>query len=76
MQVAMRPDDLVQKCREAMDGGVDFPTLWHTIIKPHPAVAGVPVQQLDDAQRPYIEIPLIRGDRLVINFDAKIVHLR
>ena len=59
-----------------MDGGVDFPTLWHSIIKPDPVVAGVPVQRLDDAHRPYVEIPLVRGDWLVINFDAKIVHLR
>ncbi len=71
----MTPTDLVRECREAMRRGADFPTLWHSIIKRHPAVKGVPVQRLD-GDRPYVEVPLIRGDWLVIDNDARTVRLR
>lgn len=72
----MPPRDLLQECTEAMRSGVDFPTLWNTIIKPHPAVSGMPVQRTDSDGRPYLEIPLLRGDWLVIDFDAKVGRLR
>jgi len=36
----MSPDDLVQKCNEAMRLRVGFPTLWRTIIKPDPSIGG------------------------------------
>jgi hypothetical protein len=68
-------DDLIQRCNEAMCNGVDFPTLWHTVIKPHPSVVGVPVQRLD-GNRTYLEIPLLRGDWLVVDTDRRIVSLR
>jgi hypothetical protein len=68
-------DDLVHNCNEAMRGGVDFPTLWHTIIKPHPAVVGVPVQRVD-GNRSYLEIPLLRGDWLVVDTERRTVTIR
>jgi hypothetical protein len=68
-------NDLVENCNEAMRGGIDFPTLWHTVIKPHPSVIGVPVQRLDGA-RTYLEIPLLRGDWLVVDTDGRTVSLR
>jgi hypothetical protein len=68
-------DDLVQRCNEALRNGVDFPTLWHTVIKPHPSVVGVPVQRLD-GNRTYLEIPLLRGDWLVVDSDLRMVSLR
>lgn len=71
----MNPNHLVQKCNEAMRLGVDFPTLWHTIIKPHPSVIGPPVQRLD-GNRTYLEIALLRGDRLVIDSEARTVSIR
>lgn len=43
--------DLIRKCNEAMAVGVDFPTLWQTIIKPHPMVAGIPVQRITQPAR-------------------------
>jgi hypothetical protein len=58
-----------------MRSGIDFPTLWHTIIKPHPAVAGVPVQRWEDS-RTFLEIPLLRGDYLVVDVDSREVSLR
>ncbi len=58
-----------------MQGGADFPTLWHTVIKAHPAVSGVPVQRCEGS-RAYLEIPLLRGDWLVVDCDARMVALR
>jgi hypothetical protein len=71
----MTAHDLVTKCNEAMRSGIDFPTLWHTVIKPHPTVSGVPVQRWDGV-RTYLEIPLLRGDSLVVDTDGRIVSLR
>jgi hypothetical protein len=67
--------DLLRKCNEAMRSGVDFPTLWHTVIKPHPTVAGVPIQR-SDGNRTYLEIPLLRGDCLVVDTERRTVSLR
>jgi hypothetical protein len=71
----MSPDDLVEKCNAAMRLGVDFPTLWHTIIKLDPNVMGPPVQRFD-GNRTYLEIALLRGDRLVIDNEARTVRIR
>jgi hypothetical protein len=74
-QLTMSVNDLVQKCNEAMRLGVDFPTLWNAIIKFHPAVMGPPVQRLD-GNRTYLEVPLLRGDWLVIDNEARTVSVR
>jgi cbb3-type cytochrome oxidase maturation protein len=74
-RLMMSPDDLVEKCNEAMRLGVDFPTLWHTIIKCDPNVMGPPVQRLE-GNRTYLEIALLRGDWLVIDNEAKAVRIR
>lgn len=74
-QFIMSPNDLVQKCNEAMRLGVDFPTLWHTIIKPDPSVMGPPIQRLD-GNRAYLEVPLLRGDWLVIDNEVRTVSVR
>ena len=66
--------DLLRKCNDAMRSGVDFPTLWHTVIKPHPTVAGVPIQR-SDGNRTYLEIPLLRGDYLVVDTERRTVSL-
>lgn len=66
---------LLQSCNDAMRDGVDFPTLWHTVIKPHPAVVGVPVQRLE-GNRTYLEVPLLRGDWLVVDTESRTVSLR
>jgi hypothetical protein len=71
----MSPDDLVEKCNEAMRLGIDFPTLWHTIIKCDPNVMGPPLQRLD-GNHTYLEIALLRGDWLVIDNEARTVRIR
>jgi hypothetical protein len=67
--------DLLRKCNEAMRSGIDFPTLWHTALKPHPTVAGVPIQR-SDGNRTYLEIPLLRRDYLVVDTERRTVSLR
>jgi hypothetical protein len=71
----MSSNDLVQKCNEAMRLGVDFPTLWQTIIKPDPTVIGPPFQRLHGS-RTYLEVPLLRGDWLVIDNEVRTVSVR
>jgi hypothetical protein len=71
----MNAHDLVRDCNKAMRRGVDFPTLWQTLIKPHPLVIGVPVQRLD-RDLAYLEVPLLRGDWLVIDNDNRTTKLR
>jgi hypothetical protein len=71
----MGAHELVTKCNDAMRSGIDFPTLWHTIIKPDPTVAGVPIQRWD-GNRTYLEVPLLRGDSLVIDTERRTVSLR
>ena len=58
-------DELLDACRAASERGEDFPTIWQTILKSHPMVAGSPVQRLDgpDAR---LEIQLLSGERLLV----------
>jgi hypothetical protein len=67
--------DLLRKCNDGMRSGIDFPTLWHTVIKQHPTVVGVPIQR-SDGHRTYLEIPLLRGDYLVVDTERRTVSLR
>jgi hypothetical protein len=71
----MSAQELVMKCNDALRSGADFPTLWHTIIKSHPTVAGVPVQRWD-GRRTYLEIPLLRGDCIIVDMEGRTVSLR
>jgi len=57
---------LVRDCNAARGGGADFPTIWLTLLKPHPYVVGLPMQDRDDAG-PFLKIPLITGRFIVSN---------
>jgi hypothetical protein len=59
-----------------MRGGADFPTIWHTIIKGHSAVGGIPVQGVDDSGKTFVEIPLLTGQSLIIHHENKTARLR
>jgi len=61
--------DLVRFCVAAHRAGADFPTIWHTLLKGHPLVAGIPIQRLDGT-RSMLEIPLITGHRITYEPDA------
>jgi hypothetical protein len=65
-----RAIDLAQTCTDLVREGKDFPTVWETVLKRHTLVDGIPHQRLDD-KRSLLEIPLITGERLVFDADAK-----
>ena len=67
--------ELALKCHEALQRGSDFPTIWHTLIKKHAVVLGLPIQRLDDAGRPFVEIPLVGGGHLVIHHEDRTARL-
>lgn len=61
--------DLMRKCNAAAQGGADFPTIWNTVLKPHPLVIGRPRQGLQNG-RTRLEISLITGQRLIFDSSA------
>jgi hypothetical protein len=68
--ISKRVLDLVSACNEAMGGGVDFPTIWHEIIKGHPLVGSGPIQR-HDGTKAYLEIRLLNGQSLILETDGK-----
>ena len=61
--------DLLQRCRTGQAAGLDFPTLWHEIIKPHPLVIGPPVQTVRNG-RIRMEVRLISGGAIAFDSDT------
>ena len=62
--------DLIRECEDASRSGADFPTIWHTIIKRHPLVRGVPIQRLNGSGT-FLEVPLITGQTLIVEVDGR-----
>ena len=71
----MSAHDLFDRCNEALRRGIDFPTLWQTVIRPDPPVIGIPVQRLD-GNCAYLEIPLLRGNSLIVDNESRVASLR
>jgi hypothetical protein len=65
-----RAIDLAQACTELVRQGKDFPAIWATVLKSHTLVEGIPHQRFE-GMRSLLEIPLITGERLVFDGDAK-----
>jgi hypothetical protein len=65
-----KANDLARKCTELVRQGKDFPTVWGAILKSHPLVKGIPRQRIEGAQS-LLDIPLITGEQLVFDGDAK-----
>lgn len=63
---------LARECNLTRSRGVDFPTIWQTVLKGHPYVAGPPMQDRNEKE-PILKIPLVTGSYLV--FDASGFHL-
>ena len=59
--------DLLQKLVAARSAGLDFPTIWRTILQGHPLVCGAPVQ-MSDGGRTWLEVPLTTGERLLVDW--------
>jgi hypothetical protein len=45
---------------------MDFPTLWHEVLKGSPLVVGPPVQTLRDG-RAHLEVQLLSGGAIVFD---------
>lgn len=69
------PTDLLRKCNYLLGGGMDFPTLWHEVIKGHPLVTGVPIQGIDDKGRLFVEIPLGPSQSIIVHHDDRTATL-
>jgi hypothetical protein len=69
------PSDLVKSCIDARDRGADFPTVWHTVLKGHPLVAGIPRQRMSGSSS-LLEIPLITGHCVVYNGETRAFSLQ
>lgn len=65
-----RAIDLAQACTELVRQGKDFPAIWATVLKSHTLVEGIPRQRFE-GMRSLLEIPLITGERLIFDGDAK-----
>ena len=61
--------DLLNRCRAGQAEGLDFPTLWNEILKPHPLVIGPPVQTVRDG-RIRMEVRLITGGAIAFDSDT------
>lgn len=55
---------LLETCNRLRSGGADFPTIWSSVLKTHPYVAGLPIQDRG-AYGPVLRIPLITGQHLL-----------
>jgi hypothetical protein len=56
-------DDLLEICIAARGRGMDFPTLWNSILKPSRLVVGNPVQVHENGQ-PTLKIRLVTSQYL------------
>ncbi len=65
-----RPTDLARACTELVRKGNDFPTIWTTRLKKHRLVVDIPHSRIE-GMRTLLDIPLITGERLVFDADAR-----
>jgi hypothetical protein len=61
--------ELLRKCHDGLGAGMDFPTLWHEVLRPDPSVIGPPVQTVRDG-RIRLEVRLIGGDAIAFDTDT------
>ena len=62
--------ELLTRCVAASRNGADFPALWHSLLKDHVLVVGPPVNSVRGGHIT-LEVPLITGQRLVFDSDAR-----
>ena len=67
--------NLLQECVQAHAAGLDFPTIWHTILRYHPTVGGS-ARQRAGADGVWLEVPLRNGQFLRCAGDGYSVHGR
>ena len=73
VQVVSKADtanDLVLKCNTLAHHGANFAIVWEAVLKGHVLVIGLPLQIMDDEQRPQLQIRLINSQSLVYNSET------
>jgi hypothetical protein len=60
---------LICACTLARSQGVDFPTVWTTILKPSRLTVGHPIQTFVDG-RPMLQVRLVTNDYIVCGPDG------
>jgi hypothetical protein len=55
---------LVDRCNAERKNGADFPTIWRDVLKAHPSVCGLPIQD-SGKDGPILRVPLITGQFVV-----------
>jgi hypothetical protein len=65
----MTRSELLRKCHDGLGAGMDFPTLWHEVLRPDPMVIGPPVQTVRDG-RIRLEVRLIGGAAIAFDTDT------
>jgi len=61
--------ELLHRCHAGLGAGMDFPTLWHEVLRPDPMVIGPPVQTVRDG-RIRLEVRLIGGGAIAFDTDT------
>ena len=61
---------MAKLCTELVRKGIDFPTVWTTVLKGNALVNGIPQSKLE-GRRPMLEVQLITGERLVFDGENK-----
>jgi hypothetical protein len=56
--------ELLALCEQARREGGDFPSIWSTILQPHPLVIGMPQHEIEDGET-LIVVALLSGETLV-----------
>jgi hypothetical protein len=62
--------ELLENCVMAAREGADFPTIWQTVLRRHPLVAGPPIQGVESG-RICLKIPLVTREWLVFDSASK-----
>jgi len=65
-----RAIDLASVCTKAVRSGKTFPSIWYTRLRRNPLVEGIPRQKREGG-RGLLTVPLITGERLIYDADAK-----
>ena len=58
------PEGLFRACEAAHHGGMDFPTVWNTILRRHPLVIGLPTHRIVAGQA-QIVVSLATGQHII-----------
>jgi hypothetical protein len=68
------PAELLKTCIAAREAGQDFPTIYETVIRPHPLRLGS-LRSATDGESIWLDVALSTGERLVYESAQNIFRL-